>query len=184
MPHSVMDGFAFMAPLFDGFRRAVPPGTIGALGTFHLYRNRPGFGWRVSVVAPGRESRRERSLRHHRPLPPGLARRLTTSKTMKFRDGFKLTSKANRRLPTEYFVLADVAFEGAVIGYLAGRPIREAVSDRDGLRYRFVGVAPRLPGGGFDVLALRSGEWIVLPGLVYAADAKESATPNEADRAA
>ena len=90
---------------------------------------------------------------------------------MKFRDGFKLTSKANRRLPTEYFVLADVAFEGAVIGYLAGRPIREAVSDRDGLRYRFVGVAPRLPGGGFDVLALRSGEWIVLPGLVYAADA-------------
>ncbi|MCK3778194.1 hypothetical protein MZK49_15945 [Ensifer sesbaniae] len=34
MPHSVMDGFAFMAPLFDGFRRAVPPGTIGALGTF------------------------------------------------------------------------------------------------------------------------------------------------------
>ena len=30
MPHCVMDGFAFMAPLFDGFRRAVPPGTLGA----------------------------------------------------------------------------------------------------------------------------------------------------------
>ena len=138
-----MNGFAFMAPLFDGFRRAVPPGTLGALGTFHLYRNRPGFGWRVSAVAAGRESRKERSPRH-RPSP-GFARRLATSKTMKFRNGFKLTSKASRRLPTEYFVLADIAFEGGVIGYLAGRPIREAVTDRDGLRYRFVGVAPRGP---------------------------------------
>ncbi|MGO4623244.1 hypothetical protein AB4Z34_26600 [Ensifer sp. 2YAB10] len=123
----------------------------------------------------------------HRSLgtgPPRFRKRLTTSETMKFRNGFKLTAKASRRLPTEYFMLADVEFEGAVIGYLAGRPIRDSVSDRDGLRYRFVGVAPRLPGGGFDVLALRSGEWILLPGLVYAADAKEGASRNKANRAA
>lgn len=103
---------------------------------------------------------------------------------MKITNGFKLSSKASRRLPTEYFVLADVRFEGAVIGYLAGRPIREAVTDGDGLRYRFVGVAPRLPGGGFDVLALRSGEWIVQPGLVYAADAKATAPRKGTERAA
>ncbi|MEI2297059.1 hypothetical protein [Ensifer sp. MJa1] len=105
-------------------------------------------------------------------------------KTMKFSNGFKLTSKPSRRLPTEYFMLADVQFEGAVIGYLADRPIREAVTDGDGLRYRFVGVAPRLASGGFDVLALRSGEWIVQPGLVYAADTKAMPSASGADRAA
>ncbi|WP_077963369.1 hypothetical protein [Ensifer adhaerens] len=103
---------------------------------------------------------------------------------MKFRNGFKLSSKASRRLPTEYFTLVDVAFEGAVIGYLDDRPIREAVRDGDGLVYRFVGVAPRLIGGGFDVQALRSGEWIVSPGLVYAADPKVTTRKREASRAA
>ncbi|HEV7308137.1 hypothetical protein [Ensifer sp.] len=94
---------------------------------------------------------------------------------MTFKNGFKLTSRASRRLPTEYFVLPGIQHAGAVIGSLAGQPIREAVIDQDGLRYRFVGVAPRLAQGGFDVLALRSGEWIVQPGLVYAADATEGA---------
>ncbi|KRD63727.1 MULTISPECIES: hypothetical protein [Sinorhizobium/Ensifer group] len=93
---------------------------------------------------------------------------------MKFTNGFKPSPKTSRRLPTEYFILADIAFEGAVIGSLAGRPIREAVRDGSGLCYRFVGVAPRLAGGGFDVLSLRSGEWIVEPGLVYAADTATS----------
>ncbi|MBD9508718.1 hypothetical protein IB265_18175 [Ensifer sp. ENS10] len=101
---------------------------------------------------------------------------------MKFTNGFKPSPKTSRRLPTEYFILADVAFEGAVIGYLAGKPIREAVSDGDGLHYRFVGVAPRLTSGGFDVRALRTGEWIVQPGLVYAADAAKPG--KKADRAA
>lgn len=103
---------------------------------------------------------------------------------MKLKNGFRPTPKTSRRLPTEYFILSDVEYEGATIGYLAGRPIRESVTDRDGLRYRFVGVAPRLPAGGFDVLALRTGEWIVQPGLVYAADAKESASGNRPHRAA
>lgn len=102
---------------------------------------------------------------------------------MKFTNGFKLSRRASRRLPTEYFMLAGVAFEGAVIGSLGGCPIQEAVRDGDGLVYRFVGVAPRLAGGGFDVLALRTGEWIVKPGLVYAADPKATQA-RDADRAA
>lgn len=81
-------------------------------------------------------------------------------------------------------MLADVQFAGAEIGYLADRPIREAVIDGDGLRYRFVGVAPRLASGGFDVLALRAGEWIVQPGLVYAAEPKSVSSEKLADRAA
>ena len=70
-------------------------------------------------------------------------------------------------MPTEYFVLANLRPEGAVIGHFAGQPIAETVIDGNGLRYRYAGVAPRDADGRFDVEALRAGEWIVKPGLVY-----------------
>ena len=78
----------------------------------------------------------------------------------------------SRRLPVEYFLLANVRFDGATIGYLAGKPIYEAVIDADGVSYDFAGVAPRDASGRFDVAALRRGEWIVQPGLVYVAGAE------------
>lgn len=81
-----------------------------------------------------------------------------------------LGTKASRALPTEYFVLAEPKAQGAVIGQLAGHPIHDMVIDASGSRYHFVGVAPRDGRGRFDVEALRKGEWIVQPGLVYAAD--------------
>lgn len=83
-----------------------------------------------------------------------------------------LTSGGSHRVPTEYFVLADLREQGAIIGQLAGHPIADTVVDARGLRYHFVGVAPRDRTGRFDVEALRAGEWIVQPGLVYAADGK------------
>ncbi|MCA1443276.1 hypothetical protein I6F07_24255 [Ensifer sp. IC4062] len=89
---------------------------------------------------------------------------------MNIKNGFRITWKTSRNLPIEYFILANVHFEGRVIGHLAGRPIRETVVDGDGLRYRFVGVAPRDQRGRFDVQSLQTGEWIVQPGLVYAQD--------------
>ena len=87
-----------------------------------------------------------------------------------------LTSGVSHRVPTEYFVLANLREEGAIIGQLAGHPIADSVVDASGQRYRFVGVAPRDRTGRFDVEALRAGEWIVQPGLVYAADGKASAS--------
>lgn len=80
----------------------------------------------------------------------------------------RLASRVGRRTPTEYFTLADLQFEGAVIGNLADRPIRETVVDGHGMRYRYVGRVPGDPDGRFDVDSLLSGEWIVEPGLVYA----------------
>ncbi|QKC80612.1 hypothetical protein [Mesorhizobium sp. NZP2077] len=85
-----------------------------------------------------------------------------------------LTSKASRRVPTEYFVLANLREQGTIIGRLAGHPIADTVVDARGRRYQFVGVAPRDRTGRFDVEALRTGEWIVQPGLIYAADGKAS----------
>lgn len=81
-----------------------------------------------------------------------------------------LTSRESRRVPTEYFVLANLREQGAIIGRLAGHPIADTVVDARGRRYHFVGVATRDASGRFDVEALRAGEWIVQPGLVYAVD--------------
>jgi len=85
---------------------------------------------------------------------------------------FKMTAGVGRRLPTEYFVLANLRSEGTVIGHLAGKPIPETVVDASGHRYRFAGVAPRAADGRIDVEGLRTGEWIVQPGLVYRMDEK------------
>jgi hypothetical protein len=73
----------------------------------------------------------------------------------------------DRSEPTEYFVLANLREQGAIIGRLAGHPIADTVVDASGSRYR---VATRDSSGRFDVEALRAGEWIVQPGLVYALD--------------
>mgnify|MGYP001031285818 FL=1 len=81
-----------------------------------------------------------------------------------------LGAKAGRSLPIEYFVLVEPKAHGDIIGQLAGQPIHDMVVDASGSRYHFVGVAPRDGRGRFDVEALRKGEWIVQPGLVYAAD--------------
>ncbi|WP_379072512.1 hypothetical protein ACHMW4_28155 [Mesorhizobium sp. UC22_110] len=82
---------------------------------------------------------------------------------------FRLLTRTNA-IPTEYFILANLQSDGPVVGHLAGKPIREAVIDQDGRRYRFTGVMPRTRGGRFAVESLVPGEWIVQPGLIYALD--------------
>ncbi len=77
---------------------------------------------------------------------------------------------SSRNTPVEYYILANVSAAGPVVGYLADKPIAEAVTDHSGNRYHYVGLASRERGGRFDVGALRSGEWIVEPGLVYASE--------------
>ncbi len=86
-----------------------------------------------------------------------------------------MTARVGRGVPTECFILNDVRTEGATIGQLAGNPIVETVVDTSGHRYRYVGVAPRAADGRFDVDALRTGEWIVRPGLLYALENKQKA---------
>lgn len=73
-------------------------------------------------------------------------------------------------MPIEYFILWNPQFEGEVIGHLAGAPIRETVLDTCGTRYHYVGIAQRDCNGRFNVKLLSPGEWIVQPGLVYAAE--------------
>ncbi|MFB9979263.1 hypothetical protein ACFSQQ_13695 [Mesorhizobium kowhaii] len=78
-----------------------------------------------------------------------------------------------RSVPIEYYILriaapaAERPGESQVVGYLADRPIFSAVIDTFGDHYHYVGLAPRLGDGRYDVETLSPGEWIVEPGLIY-----------------
>jgi hypothetical protein len=74
--------------------------------------------------------------------------------------------------PVAYFLLDEPHPDGPVIGIYRGRPIAESVIDAEGRHYAYAGIAPRLSSGSYDVEALRQGEWLVEPGLVYADDSK------------
>ncbi len=72
-----------------------------------------------------------------------------------------------RGRPLEYFMLHDAKPTGQSVGIYANREIPESVVDDFGRRYVFAGLAPRRQNGDFDVDALRTGEFILKPGLVY-----------------
>lgn len=69
--------------------------------------------------------------------------------------------------PLEYSILHNARPAGPVIGKLAGKEISEYVYDEFGRLFVYSGVAPRRLNGQFDDDALKHGEFIVLPGLIY-----------------
>lgn len=75
-----------------------------------------------------------------------------------------------RSFPTEYLVLPHVAADGPVIGYFGERPIAARIRDQWGQRYAYRGVAPLRADGTVNLALVRTGEWIVEPGLLYALD--------------
>jgi hypothetical protein len=74
----------------------------------------------------------------------------------------------HRSRPVDYFMLQEPHGEGPSVGSFAGQAISERMTDYLGQHYRFAGIAPRLRDGRYDVDALRPGEWLVEPGLIYA----------------
>ncbi len=72
-----------------------------------------------------------------------------------------------RRRPLEYSILHNPRAAGPVIGKLAGKEISEYVYDEFDRLFVYSGVAPRRLNGEFDDKALKPGEFIVQPGLVY-----------------
>jgi hypothetical protein len=84
---------------------------------------------------------------------------------------FRLAHSGPR--PVEYYLLVEPQPCGRLVGYYAGRPIPEFVTDAYGTHYIYAGVAPRLLNGRYDLEALRRDEWLVEPGLVYALARRE-----------
>ena len=67
----------------------------------------------------------------------------------------------------DFLVVVDPRPEGPILGMFGEHKIASTVVDRFGRRYDYVGVATRLCMGRCDADALKYGEWLVEPGLVY-----------------
>ena len=80
--------------------------------------------------------------------------------------------------PIDYFLINGSTPSGATLGRLGDTAIREFVTDVFGKRYRYVGLAPRTWRGELDVDALKDGEFILAPNLLYCLER----TPRRNDR--
>ena len=69
--------------------------------------------------------------------------------------------------PTDYYLIVDPRPDGEIIGVIADVPISGSVRDYFGHSYDYVGAAPRRTNGQLDVDALKPGEFILQPGLIY-----------------
>ena len=66
-----------------------------------------------------------------------------------------------------YSIMVEPRPAGATIGLYRGLPIAERVVDQFNRRFTYVGVIGRRRDGQYDVNALKPGQFVVEPGLVY-----------------
>ncbi len=78
-----------------------------------------------------------------------------------------MLSSTRRAQILEYSMLHNTTPQGPAIGQLDGHEFSEFILDEFGRLFVFCGVAPRLSSGQFDDAALKDGEFIVPPGLIY-----------------
>jgi hypothetical protein len=96
----------------------------------------------------------------------------------------RLTPERGR--PDAYRIVVAARPVGATIGRYRGFPIPERVVDQFGRFFTYVGVIDRTGDGQYDVEALKPGEFIVEPGLVYGLEAgsrRSVAAPQPSPRA-
>jgi hypothetical protein len=66
-----------------------------------------------------------------------------------------------------YNIMVEPRPAGTTLGLYRGLPIAERVVDLFDRRFTFVGVIGRQSDGQYDVNALKPGQFVVEPGLVY-----------------
>ena len=75
--------------------------------------------------------------------------------------------QAGPRQADTYSIIVEPRPVGARIGLYRGLPIAERVVDHFNRRFTYVGVIGRRRDGHYDVNALKPGQFVVEPGLVY-----------------
>ena|SRR5260221_13765499 len=81
-----------------------------------------------------------------------------------------------------YSIMVEPRPAGPTIGLYRGLPIAERVVDLFNRRYTFVGVIGRRRDGQYDVDALKPGQFVVEPGLVYGLETPARRTGRGAPR--
>lgn len=76
---------------------------------------------------------------------------------------------------TDYHLVFEPRPDGPTIGFYGEHPIAAAIVDHFGRRFVYDGIAPRKRDGKYDIKALRPGEWVAEPGLVYHIESDRSA---------
>jgi hypothetical protein len=79
-----------------------------------------------------------------------------------------------------YCIMVEPHPAGATIGLYRGLPIAERVVDQFNRRFTYVGVIGRRRDGQYDVNALKPGQFVVEPGLVYGLETGEGRGKQEA----
>ncbi len=78
-----------------------------------------------------------------------------------------------------YSIMVEPRPAGATIGLYRGLPIAERVVDQFNRRFTFAGIIGRRRDGQYDVDALKPGQFVVEPGLVYDLDSGEGGKNQE-----
>ena len=79
-----------------------------------------------------------------------------------------------------YSIMVEPRPAGATIGLYRGLPIAERVVDQFNRRFTYLGVIGRRRDGNYDVNALKPGQFVVEPGLVYGLETGEGQAKHEA----
>jgi hypothetical protein len=79
-----------------------------------------------------------------------------------------------------YNIMVEPRPAGATIGLYRGLPIAERVVDQFNRRFTYLGVIGRRRDGHYDVNALKPGQFVVEPGLVYGLETGEGQAKQEA----
>ena len=80
---------------------------------------------------------------------------------------YRLQQLPPSQRPDIFSILVEPHPAGSVIGIYHDRPIAERVVDLFGRRFTYAGVIGRRRDGQYDVDRLKSGQFIVEPGIVY-----------------
>jgi hypothetical protein len=83
------------------------------------------------------------------------------------------STPASSPRPDIYSIMIAPSPAGPVIGYYHGLPIAERVVDQFGRRFTYFGIIGRRRDGQYDVDRLKSGQFIVEPGIVYDLEARK-----------
>jgi len=78
-----------------------------------------------------------------------------------------------------YSIMVEPRRAGATIGLYRGLPIAERVVDQFDRRFTFAGIIGRRRDGQYDVNALKPGQFVVEPGLVYDLETAEGGGKQE-----
>lgn len=76
--------------------------------------------------------------------------------------------------PVDYYLLVEPRPAGPMIGVYRDQPISQSITDYFGRSFSYDGVAPRRRDGKYDLDALKAGQFIVEPGLLYCADGRKA----------